>query len=269
MKSRSEAWMQQLVAKTDEAMNSASARLTPAQKAQFRSANATWEQLKSTYDNPQHPFYFAMRTGVPEQALNTLIGNRNPSLIRQSRGALGPLYGQLQRAFVDQQLTKDASGTGSYELGSLNARLSRMPNDTLDAILGPDGARRLKLLGKTAQIITTNVNPSGTAGSVIPAGEISGLASGITAGFLTGNPVPAAASAAELAAGYGTGRALTSKGVVDAMTRPGQPRSGPIRPSGPGAGRMIPLSALLNAGKGSEEDELDKQIRASRRGEYY
>ncbi len=26
---------------------------------------------------------------------------------------------------------------------------------------------------------------------------------------------------------------------------------------------------LLNAGKGSEEDELDRQIRASRRGEYY
>jgi hypothetical protein len=80
------------------------------------------------------------------------------------------------------------------------------------------------------------------------------------------NPV---AGAAELAGAYGAGRALTSKGVVDAMTRPAQPRSGPIRPSGAGAGRMIPLSALLNGSRRSEEDDVDAKIRASRRGEYY
>jgi hypothetical protein len=224
IKSRSDAWIQQLVGKTDEAMNSASAGLSQGQKAQFRAANQTWEQIKSTYDNPQHPFYAATRAQMPSQVPG-MLQNKTPELAAQVQTVLGPLKGQFQRAYVNKLL--DPKGTGTYDFAGLNARLKGVSQPFLEQTLGKQGARNIRLLGQTAKTVTANMNPSGTSDVAVPAAEIAGLAT---------HPL---ATVPEIAANYGAARGLTSAKLVNRLTRPGGPK---MR-----AGTKLPVSVPLAA----------------------
>jgi hypothetical protein len=204
VKGRGDAWIQRMVSKIDETMTGASSGLSPEDLTTFREANHTWETVKSTYDNPQHPFYHAVRSQFPSQVPG-MLSKGTPELASQVRATLGSLDGTFQRQFVET-LLKDKNGT--LDLGKLNQKLKGMPNDHLEAMLGKDGAKQLKLLGKVSQKVFADSNPSGTAKVGVPAAEISGM---FNAPIATG---------AELAAQYGGAKLINSPKVVDFLTKP-------------------------------------------------
>jgi hypothetical protein len=221
VKGRGEAWIQRMVASIDNAMTDASAGLSPGQLAEFRHANQLWESIKTTYDNPQSPYFHAVRSATPSQ-VPAMLSKATPELARQVRNTLGNLEGPFQRQFVENLLNgKD----GSLDLRNLNSRLSRVPDDFLVSMLGKKGAQNLRLLGKVAQKVTYDSNPSGTAKHVTATGEVVNLFA---------NPV---AGAAELGASYGTAKAMNSPRVVDYLTR--KPKRGPARHA-----KRVPIGVL-------------------------
>lgn len=223
VKGRAEGWIQKLTGDIDQAMtNEATSKLKPADLEQFRKANELWSGIKDTYDNPQSPLYHAVRSQYPSQVPGMLT-KATPELAQQVRTVMGDLEGPLQRHVVESLLTDKS---GNLDLKNLNSRLSRVPNDYLSSILGKDGARELRMLGKVAQKVTVDVNPSGTAAAMIPYGEV-----GAASTMLLTNPLAAGATlGGELATGYGTARGLTSPGVVDYLTRkPIRARGGAVR----------------------------------------
>jgi hypothetical protein len=213
IKGKSEAWLQRMVSTIDQSMtDSAQSRLSPQDLRQFRQANTLWSDIKSTYDNPQHPYYHAVRPRFESQVLG-MLENKTPELARQVRSTIGSLEGPFQRQFAEGLLTDKA---GNLDLKNLNSRLSRVPDDFLQSMLGEDGAKNLRLLGKVSQRVTANLNPSGTSDVMVPASEI-----GAASSLLMSNPPAAAATiGGELATGYGSARALTSPSVVDYLTKP-------------------------------------------------
>jgi hypothetical protein len=232
-KSRAESWIQQLVSSIDNSMTDASSGLTDAQRTQFRSANSTWEQMKATYDNPQHPFFSAVRSQMPSQVPG-ILSNKTPELAAQVQDVLGQrLAGQFQRDFVNRLL--DPNGDGTYDLAGLNNRVQRLPADYVESVLGSRGARSLKLLARTAKTVSSNMNPSGTSDVMVPAGEFAGLFT---------HPVP---TALELAGAHGMAKALTSPTMLDFLVRKSQVRTTPFA-----GGNSLPLSALL---AGSDQEQ--------------
>jgi hypothetical protein len=219
VKGRADSWIQRMVGKIDESMTSASAGLSPQDLTQFRAANAQWEGIKNTFDNPQSPYYQAVRTQFPSQVPKMLSAG-TPELARSVRETLGNLEGPFQRQFVENLLNgKDGQ---TLDLPGLNARLRRIPQDHLETMLGVDGADSLRMLGKVAQKVTADANPSGTAKVGVPAAEITGLFH---------NPV---AGALELATQYGGAKLMNSPGVVNYLTK--------------SKANRVPLSSLLSMG---------------------
>ncbi len=213
IKGRADSWIQRLVAKTDDAMTGAASSLSPSDLQKFRQANSTWEGIKGTFDNPQHPFYQAVRSQFPSQ-VPKMLSSGTPELATAVRDALGDLQGPFQRQFVETLLNgKDGQ---TLDLGGLDARLKRLPQDHLEAMLGPEGADSLRMLGRVAQKVTADANPSGTAKVGVPAAEVTGLFH---------NPI---AGVAELGAQYTGAKLMNSPGMVDWLTRnPQPPRTAP------------------------------------------
>ncbi|MCU1286397.1 MAG: hypothetical protein JWO13_2747 [Acidobacteriales bacterium] len=219
VKGRSEAWIQQMVGKIDGAMTSSGNGLSGADLAQFRNANKIWDSIKSTYDNPQHPYYQAVRTQYPSGLPANLVGK--PELARHVRQTLsslqdgGTMEGAFQRQFVEN-LINDKSGV--LDLKNLNSKLSRMPVDVLQAMVGEEGARNLRMLGKVAQKVTSNSNPSGTGAVNVSTKDWGALATG-GAALVTGHPAIAAGAAAiPLVENMGA-KALTSPSLLKYLTQ--------------------------------------------------
>jgi hypothetical protein len=211
IKGRGEAWIQQMVSTIDQAMTSPDFQMTPEQLHDFRAANDVWESIKNTYDNPQSPYYHAIRAQSPSQIPNTL-SKGSPELARSVRQTLsslddtGSLEGQFQRQFVEKLLNgKDGE---TLDLGGLNQRLKAIPQDHLEAMLGPEGAKNLRMLGKVASKITENANPSGTARVGVPAAEVT---------TFFHNPL---AGAAELGTQYGGAKLMNSQWLLNQLTQP-------------------------------------------------
>lgn len=222
VKGRSEAWIQQMVASIDNSMTGAESRMTPQQLADFRQANGVWESIKNTYDNPQSPYYSAIRNQQPSQVPGTL-SKGTPELARSVRDVLsslddsGSMEGTFQRQFIETQLNgKDGE---TLDLAGLNQRLKAIPQDRLNAMLGEEGAARLRMLGKVAQKITGNANPSGTARVGVPASEM-GRAADIGAGVLAAHPATSAAGLGYFGAQYSGAKLLNSQWLLDHLTTP-------------------------------------------------
>lgn len=199
------AWLQQMVKTIDDAMTSKAAGLSPKDLRKFRAANEQWQSIKSTFDNPQHPFYQAVRSQFPSQVPG-MLSRGTPELAAQVRQTLGDLQGPFQRQFVEN-LLNGKDGT-TLDLKNLNSRLSRIPQDHLASMLGDDGARSLRMLGKVAAKVTADSNPSGTAKVGVPASEAAALFT---------HPV---VTPLELAAQFLTAKTLNSPKAVDFLTKP-------------------------------------------------
>jgi hypothetical protein len=131
------------------------------------------------------------------------------------RNVLGDLQGPFQRQFVENLLTvKDGA---PLDLGGLNARLNRLPQDHLEAMLGEEGASSLRMLGKVAQKVTADANPSGSAKVGVPAAEL------MSAGAALVHPMAIPAVAGELAMQRGIGKFMNSPEMLDWLTRNPQP----------------------------------------------
>lgn len=204
VKGRGDAWIQRMVSKVDEAMTSSSSGLSPTDLEKFRAANQQWESIKSTFDNPQHPFYHAVRSQFPSQVPG-MLAKGTPELAQQVRATLGSLEGPFQRQFVENLLNDK---NGNLDLARLNQRLKGVPQDHLVAMLGADGAKQIRMLGQVAKRVIADSNPSGTAKVGVPAAEIGGL---IAAPLKT---VP------ELAVQNVGAKLMNSPKVVDYLTKP-------------------------------------------------
>jgi hypothetical protein len=202
MKGRSEAWLQQMVSTIDDAMTSSSSGLKGSDLQKFRDANQVWQELKNTYDNPQSTLYHALRGQYPSQIPGMLT--RSPELAKQVRATIGSLEGPFQRQFVENIL--NAKDGQTLDLKNLNTKVTRIPNDLLEAMLGTEGAKQLRLLGKVSQKVMADQNPSGTAKSTVPVLEV---------GNVVSNPI---AGGATLAGQHVVGKAMNNPRLVDFLT---------------------------------------------------
>lgn len=214
-KSKAEGWVQRLTGAIDNDMTSASSGLTPQQKVQFRGANDTWEQMKSTYDNPQHPFYHAVRSQFPSKVPD-MLGQKTPELARQVQQTLGGLKGSIQRQFVSDLL--DPNGDGQFDFKGLNARVGKLPDEYLNSVLGANGTKNVKLLARVSKTVTDNTNPSGTGAVNVAAGDVRNAARGV----VEGGAALASAGLAPIAE-YAGAKAMTRPGMLSRVTRTGQP----------------------------------------------
>jgi hypothetical protein len=204
VKGRSEAWIQRMVGKIDESMTSGVSGMSGADLEQFRHANGLWENIKSTYDNPSSPLYHAVRSQYPSNVAG-MLSKQTPELAAQVRQTLGSLEGPFQRQVVESLINNKE---GALDLKNLNSRLTRVSDDFLQAMLGKDGARNLRMLGKVSQKVTGDVNPSGTAKALAPFSE---------GAMLFTHPV---AGAMELGANFASAKAITSPKLLDYLTMP-------------------------------------------------
>jgi hypothetical protein len=210
VKSRAEGWVQRLTGKIDEAMTDQASRLTPEDKAQFRSANETWEQMKGTFDNPQHPFYHALRAPMASQSPG-MMGAKAPELAREINSTLGSNAGDFQRSVVEKILGRDTNGAG-YDFKGMPSRLKQYSPEYLGSLLGAENTANLYKMARIGKTLYENPNPSGTSAIAIPAAE----AGAIGASALHGNFLPMLAPPVE----YGISKAMNSPKVVDFLTQP-------------------------------------------------
>jgi hypothetical protein len=201
--SRAEGWLKQMVAAIDDTMTSeAFSKLSPEQVAKFREANQIYADMKNTYDNPQSPFYHAVRAQSPSQVPAMLT--RTPELAKQAHAIVGDLKGPLQRQYAESLLNHKDGTTRDF--ANLYKRISGIQEDVLSANLGTEGARKMKLLAAVARKVVADNNPSGTAKTAVPAAEFGGL--------FTHTP----AAITELGAQYVGGRAINSQKLIDYLT---------------------------------------------------
>jgi hypothetical protein len=203
---RSEGWLKQLTEKVDNAMTGAGSGLTGQDLAKFRNANQTWQAMKNTYDNPQSPYYHAVRAQIPSKIPGMLSNGAAPEFASQLRNTLGTLEGPFQRQFVENLL--NAKDGETLDLKNFNSRLGRVPQDFLVSMLGENAAKEIRLLGKVSAKVTADQNPSGTAKVGVPAAEVSGFFH---------NPL---AGGAELGAQYAGGKLMNSPSFIDYLTKP-------------------------------------------------
>src|SRR5215472_3565903 len=80
VKNQAGGWLQRLADSADATMTRGESGLSPEGVQLFRDANEAWGKMKGTYDNPQHPFYNAVRTPSP----STLLGGmqQTPEMAR-------------------------------------------------------------------------------------------------------------------------------------------------------------------------------------------
>lgn len=217
IKSREQAWLQQMVKVIDDTMTGAAANLSAADRQQFRHANEEWEGLKSTYDNPQHPLYHAIRSQMPTQVAGSLLNTKAPEFVRQLRGILGPEFGDLQRAAAENILGQDPGGAG-YAFKTMPGRLSKLRPDYVADLFGPAGDD-LRKMAKIGSTVTRDINPSGSGKILQKVGETSAIGTGI--GFaLAGHPLPLAIEGGGLLAARGASKAMNSPRITRFLTSP-------------------------------------------------
>lgn len=247
-KSRADAWLQQMVKTIDDTMTGAASNLSPADKWQFRQANETWEGLKSTYDNPAHPLYHAVRAQSPSQVTNMLLNTKAPEFARQMKSTLGPEFGDLQRAAAEKILGQDKTGAG-YDFRTMPGRLKNYPPQYINDLMGPQGARDLALMSRTGMTVTRDINPSGSGKLLQKSGELAALSAGGTAALL-GHPLPLALEAGGMVGSRIAAKGMNHPGTVDLMTDPRSARAMP---------RGLPIASgaeTMNEG----EDQLARRV---------
>jgi hypothetical protein len=102
----------------------------------WRAANAQWESMKNTFDNPTSGYYNAVRTTNPA-TLKLGIGGTSPAAVSQLKDITGDEgVGIAARANAEKLLGKTPEGY--YDLRNLGAPLARIPEDSAQALFGPN-----------------------------------------------------------------------------------------------------------------------------------
>lgn len=139
--------VQRLIAAHDQAIMDS---LPEDGRTAWRDANAKWESMKNTFDNPQSPYYHALRTTNPS-SLTEGIGPHTPESVRAlrlntgdegagivARGAASKLFG--------------LTDAGEYDLGGLSRQLNREPSGFRDELFGPQH-EELQHIGQESQAL--------------------------------------------------------------------------------------------------------------------
>lgn len=253
VKSRADAWLQQMVKTIDDTMTGAASQLSQADKWQFRQANETWEGLKQTYDNPQHPLYHAVRAQQPSQVTNMLLNLKAPEFARQMRGVLGPEFGDLQRAAAEDILGNDRTGAG-YDFKNMPGRLKKYDPAYLHDLFGPQGARDLSMMSRTGMTVTRDINASGSGKLLQKAGALNRMFEAATGsiggvGAYAGHPEALAVPAIHMGLERGAAHAINSPRVVDYLTDSRTARAMP---------RGLPIAGAANAM--TPDQEMQRQV---------
>lgn len=164
VKSQAIAPLQHMTSTLDDAMTSEASGLNPAQEALFRSANNDWKDMKATYDDPQSPFYHAVRTDNPS-SLFAGVGPKTPENARNLLQRLGPgptpAAGALRRGTIESALKPTAEDLPNYK--SFPLQLNRIPADYRAELFSPGQNETLHDLSRTSNVLGKDFNPSGTA----------------------------------------------------------------------------------------------------------
>lgn len=217
-KSKADAWLQQMVKTVDDTMTNASSGLSPADKAQFRQANDLWQNdIKGTYDNPQHPFYHALRTPFSSSSTQ-MMAAKAPELARQINEVLGPNAGDFQRAVVEKIMGRDQNGAINFQ--GMPNRLKQYSPEYLRSLLGSESTSELYKMSRIGQTVTKDINPSGSGKLIQKAGEAGAIGSGVVAAAM-GHALPLVGAVAVPAAEKGIASGMNSPKVVDFLTKRG------------------------------------------------
>jgi hypothetical protein len=113
------------------------------------------------------------------------------------------LMGQLKRQAIGRVF--DPAENGVPDMRNFSSRWNRAQKEPLSAVLSPEQLKDLDDMSEVSRMVQANENPSGTATTLQPAGEMTGLAT---------HPVP---TGAVMAAEYGVSKAMNSPRVVESV----------------------------------------------------
>jgi hypothetical protein len=255
--SRSEGWLKQLAAATDNAMTEGSAGLTPDQLQNFRDANDLFRQAKE-YDDLTSPFYHLVRSPDGLTTANSLAGLK-PERVRQFNQAMAytgndALNAQLQRQAVNRLISPAG---GEYDLKGLATRLGRTPAEQLAGVLPDDQIKNLQDLARTSRVVYADSNPSGSGKVVQRVLEGSAALKGLgtaAAGLFHGSPEMVAAGlgagVAEPSLTAGLSKMMNSSRVVESLMTP--------KPKIQAPGLVIP--SMLAAPLGTVSEKADQPV---------
>lgn len=166
VKNQSGGWMQDLAGKADSVMTNGANGLPPEQASLFRAANAKWEDMKKTYDDPSSPLYQAVRTQNP----STLYGGIGSKTAENAQNLVrrlapgeepSPALGALRRGTVEGALKTTNDGSPNFK--TFGTQLNRVPADYRASLFSPDQNVTLKDLTNTSNVLARDFNPSGSA----------------------------------------------------------------------------------------------------------
>lgn len=226
VKGRSEGWIQRMVGSIDESMTKAEGTMKPSDVADFRQANSIWKSIQETYNNPRSPYYQALKTAAPSQVPGMFASS--PEFIRSLRSTISGLDGPVQRAFVEDNIINGKDG--HIDLANMNSRLGRIPDAKLVEMVGAEGAKNLRIMGRVAAKVYADYKGSQTAERGVPMAE---------AVNLFANPV---AGVSELGAQYAGAKAINSPRVVDYLTK--QRAAGRVPPKTGGVAGSEPVAPV-------------------------
>ena len=101
-------WLQRAEQSLDSAITDKG--LTPDQADVFRASNAKYKDMKATYDDPQSPYYSAVRKAAPE-SLAGGVGGPNATSVQNLFPRISPeAQGAVQRTVAEKLLGTNATG---------------------------------------------------------------------------------------------------------------------------------------------------------------
>jgi hypothetical protein len=211
--------LQRLTGATDESMMDAGSRLPAGAEPLFREANKSWAEMKDRYDNPESPYYRAVRNADPS-SLPTTMGPKTPEFIRDVSGRVGPEgMGVLQRGAAENVLGTNAGG--DYNFQAFPRKLRQLPEEYAGELFGPH-ALRLNDIADTAHALNRDFNPSGSGKLLVKGGELGEAARSILPA-LSGRPAELLGNLAYHGAQYGTAKLLNSPRVVNWLMKESAP----------------------------------------------
>jgi hypothetical protein len=222
--------VKQLISTIDEAMVNS---LSPADQVKFRDANDIFKGVKETHDNPSHPFHSIGQDQTGMGAAQK-VSNLRPEQIANLRSALNDvgrddLNGQAQRQQLERILRPN---TEDLKTKTLTKRMQGINQEKLAGVLQPEQIEGLRNLGKLADVVNYDFNPSGTgklnqqnAEAKKLIGGLGILAEGLAGGHYGAvSPeaiLPVLGAAGVAAAQHPVARFINSAPSTDWMMRPG------------------------------------------------
>ncbi len=216
VKNQAGGWLEQLARAADETMTSGKpGSLNPAGVKIFRDANEAWANMKSTFDNPSHPFYQAARTPTASKLVQGI--GQSPEMVNALKSVLSPdKIGAIQRGVLEKALgtTKE----GNYNFKNFQGMWNKLPKSYRNALFSPEQIQHIEDIGNAGTVLNMDLNPSSSAKLGQKIMEGSGGA-GAIGPAVTGHPIPLAGAGVYHGTQYGIGRLMNNPGFVDWLMR--------------------------------------------------